>query len=91
VPIDDIWEVSNYVAALNYGLNRLADGFPLSLRLVREMYDVLLSKGWDSNQAPAEFRRPQNWIGGTRPGKVAFVLPPAEQVIEIAMKTWQRI
>ena len=82
VPLDDVREVSNYVVALNYGLNRLAEGFPLSLRLVREMHGVLLSRGRGSNQAPGEFRRTQNWIGGTRPGNAAFVPPPAEQVLE---------
>ena len=82
VPLDDVREVSNYVAALNYGLNRLAEGFPLSLRLFREMHGVLLSRGRGSNQAPGEFRRTQNWIGGTRPGNAAFVPPPPWQVLE---------
>jgi Fic family protein len=82
VPMDDVREVSNYVAALNYALKRLAEGFPLSLRLIREMHGVLLSKGRGSSQTPGEFRRTQNWIGGTRPGNAAFVPPPAEQVLE---------
>ena len=82
VPLDDVREVSNYVAALDYGLKRLADGFPLSLRLIREMHGVLLSKGRGGNQTPGEFRRTQNWIGGARPGNAAFVPPPAEQVLE---------
>jgi len=82
VPLDDVREVSNYVAALNYGLNRLAEGFPLSLRLIKEIHGVLLTKGRGSNQTPGEFRRSQNWIGGTRPGNAAFVPPPAEQVME---------
>ena len=82
VPLEDVREVSNYVAALDYELKRLAEGFPLSLRLIREMHGVLLSKGRGSNQAPGEFRRTQNWIGGTRPGNAAFVPPPAEQVPE---------
>jgi len=82
VPLDDVREVSNYVTALNYGLNRLSEGFPLSLRLIREIHGVLLSKGRGSNQAPGEFRRTQNWIGGTRPGNAAFVPPPAGQVLE---------
>jgi len=82
VPLDDVREVSNYVAALDYGLNRLAEGFPLSLRLIREMHGVLLSRGRGSHQTPGEFRRTQNWIGGTRPGNAAFVPPPAEQVLE---------
>ena len=82
VPLDDVREVSNSVAALDYGLKRLADGFPLSLRLIKEMHSVLLSKGRGSNQAPGEFRRTQNWIGGTRPGNAVFVPPPADRVLE---------
>jgi len=80
VPVDDVQEVSNYVAALNHGLSRLAEGFPLSLRLIKEIHGVLLAKGRGSNQTPGDFRRTQNWIGGTRPGNAAFVPPPAEQV-----------
>ena len=82
VPVDDVQEVSNYVAALNHGLARLSDGFPLSLRLIREMHSILLARGRGSNQTPGEFRRTQNWIGGTRPGDAAFVPPPAEKVME---------
>lgn len=82
VPLDDVQEVSNYVAALNHGLSRLAEGFPLSLRLLREIHGVLLTKGRGSGQTPGEFRRSQNWIGGTRPGNAAFVPPPAEHVPE---------
>ena len=82
VPLDDVREVSNYVAALNHGLHLLKEGLPLSLRLFREIHGVLLSKGRGSNQTPGEFRRSQNWIGGTRPGNAAFVPPPAEQVME---------
>lgn len=86
VPLDDVQEVSNYVAALNHGLQRLAEGMPLSLRLLREIHGVLLSKGRGSNQTPGEFRRSQNWIGGTRPGNAAFVPPPAEAVTECMNK-----
>ena len=82
VPLDDVLEVSNYVAAMDYGLKRLAEGFPLSLRLIKEMHGVLLSRGRGANQMPGEFRRTQNWIGGTRPGNAAFVPPPAEQVLD---------
>jgi Fic family protein len=80
VPIDDVVEVSNYVAALEYGMRRLGDGFPLSNRLFREMHGVLLSKGRGSDKSPGEFRRSQNWIGGTRPGNAHFVPPPPEYV-----------
>ncbi len=81
-PLNDVQEVSNYVAALYHGLARLNEGFPLSLRLIKEIHSVLLTKGRGSNQTPGEFRTSQNWIGGTRPGNAAFVPPPAEQLIE---------
>jgi Fic family protein len=86
VPLDDVREVSNYVAALDHGLRLLAEGLPLSLRLFREIHGVLLTKGRGSNQTPGEFRRSQNWIGGTRPGNAAFVPPPAEDVLECMSK-----
>ena len=60
----------------------LKGGFPLSLRLIKEMHDKLLSKGRGSDKAPGEFRRSQNWIGGTRPGNAVFVPPPPENVQE---------
>jgi Fic family protein len=86
VPLDDVREVSNYVAALDHGLRLLKDGLPLSLRLFREIHGMLLAKGRGSNQTPGEFRRSQNWIGGTRPGNAAFVPPPAEEVPECMSK-----
>ena len=76
VPRDDVTEVSNYVAAMGHGLERLAGGFPLSNRLIREMHQILLSSGRGSRQRPGEFRVSQNWIGGTRPGNASFVPPP---------------
>ena len=76
VPVEDVVEVSNYVAALDHGLRRLEEGFPLSNRLIRELHRVLLSRGRGSGKAPGEFRRSQNWIGGTRPGNAEFVPPP---------------
>ncbi len=80
VPLDDVVEVSNYVAALNHGLARLRDGFPLSNRLIREIHSVLLSRGRGSGKTPGEFRLSQNWLGGTRPGNAVFVPPPAHRV-----------
>lgn len=82
VPLDDVQEVSNYVAALNYGLKRFKDGMPLSLRLMREIHGVLLAKGRGSSKTPGEFRRSQNWLGGSRPGNAHFVPPPPERVVE---------
>jgi Fic family protein len=73
VPRDDTMDVSNCTAALDYGLEKLRQGFPLSLRLLREMHERLLSRGRGSEKQPGEFRRSQNWIGGTRPGNASFV------------------
>ncbi len=82
VPMDDVQEVSNYVAAMNHGLTRLREGFPLSLRLLKEIHGVLLSKGRGSEKQPGEFRPSQNWIGGTRPGNALFVPPPPDHLLD---------
>jgi len=82
VPIDDVEEVSNYVAAMQHGLRRIAGGFPLSLRLIREIHAILLRGGHGANRTPGEFRRSQNWVGGTRPGNATFVPPPPGQLME---------
>ena len=81
VPLDDVQEVSNYVAALRHGTDRLKGGFPISIRLIKEIHQVLLSKGRGENEEPGEFRRTQNWIGGTRPGNATFVPPPVSEVM----------
>lgn len=81
VPLDDVREVSNYVAAMDHGLKRLRGGFPLSLRLIREIHEILLSQGRGAERQPGEFRASQNWIGGTRPGNATFVPPPPERVM----------
>ncbi len=75
-PLGDVVEVSNYVAALEHGLRLLDHGLPPSIRLVREIHRVLLSKGRGSSKTPGDFRTSQNWIGGTRPGNAVFVPPP---------------
>jgi cell filamentation protein, protein adenylyltransferase len=82
-PIDDVEEVSTYVAALTHGPARLAEGFPLSLRLLREMHAILLATGRGSTKQPGEFRQSQNWIGGTRPGNALFVPPPPSAVLDL--------
>jgi Fic family protein len=80
VPIDDVTEVSRYVEAMTHGLQRLRGGFPLSNRLLREMHEILLATGRGAQKTPGEFRRSQNWIGGTRPGNAVFVPPPPQDV-----------
>ena len=89
VPMEDVEEVSCYVSALNYGLTRLREGFPLSLRLLREIHGVLLSSGRGSGKAPGEFRRSQNWIGGSRPGNARFVPPPPEAMTD-CLSSWEK-
>jgi Fic family protein len=89
VPLDDVTEVSNYVAALDHGLKRLREGLPLSNRLIREIHAVLLSRGRGSGKGPGEFRRSQNWIGGSRPGDAVFV-PPPHTAVEDCMAALER-
>lgn len=79
---EDVEEVSNYVAAMQHGLRRIQGGFPLSLRLIREIHAILLRGGRGENKTPGEFRRSQNWIGGSRPGTASFVPPPPAEMME---------
>lgn len=80
VPMDDVVEVSSYVAAMHHGLSRLAAGFPLSNRLLREMHEILLAKGRGADKDRGNFRRSQNWLGGTRPGNATFIPAPPGDV-----------
>jgi Fic family protein len=89
VPRGDVVEVSSYVAALEHGIKRLREGFPLSNRLLREIHGVLLAKGRGADKQPGEFRRSQNWIGGTRPGNATYVPPPPDR-FETCMAEFER-
>lgn len=82
VSLDDVEEVSNYVKAIHFGLTRLEEGFPLSLRLLKDIHAILLSGGRGSTKLPGDFRTSQNWIGGTRPGNALFVPPPIEELMQ---------
>lgn len=86
--IDDVREVSNYVDALLFGLDRL-ETLPLSLRLIREMHTHLLQSGRGRTKDPGQFRTSQNWIGGTRPGNALFVPPPVPEM-QIALSDLER-
>ena len=89
-PVDDVVEVSNYVSALEYGFRRLReDNFPLCNRLIREIHKKLLSSGRGSKKSPGEFRRSQNWLGGTHPGNARFVPLPAN-FVEKCMSNLER-
>lgn len=74
---DDTEEILNYVAALNYGLERL-ETLPMSLRLIREMHLRLMQGVRGQHATPGEFRTSQNWIGaaGGTLAKARFVPPP---------------
>lgn len=82
VPLEDVTEVSCYVAALELGMTRLAEGLPISLRLLCELHGHLLASGRGSTKQPGEFRRSQNWIGGTRPSNARHVPPPPDMLLD---------
>jgi Fic family protein len=80
-PVDEVREISRYVAALQHGIKRSRSGkLPLSLRLIREIHGILMRGAGGGNQAAGEFRRTQNWVGGTRPGNARFVPPPPHEM-----------
>ena len=84
VPLSDIEEVTNYVAAINYGINKIQnEDFPISLRLIREIHDILMRDVRGQDKKPGEFRYSQNWIGGNRPGNAVFVPPPPQKIIQL--------
>ncbi len=80
VPLEDVQEVSNYIAAMNHGVELLRK-LPLSLRLIREVHRVLVAGTRGDAKSPGEFRKVQNWIGGTDPTLAIFVPPPAGEVV----------
>lgn len=86
----DVLEVTNYIAALNHGLSRL-DTLPLSGRLIREMHEVLLRGVRGHERTPGDFRRSQNWIGGTGETleSAIFVPPPVDEMTH-ALGDWEK-
>ncbi|MEX1366086.1 MAG: Fic family protein [Nannocystaceae bacterium] len=79
VPIDDVEEVSSYIRAMMTGLELLRTRLPLSLRLIRGIHTELVRGTRGADKTPGEFRRSQNWIGGSRPGNARFVPPPPDE------------
>jgi Fic family protein len=79
--VEDTHEVHNYVRAIDYGLERLKT-FPLSIRLIREIHEILMQGVRGEHMTPGEVRRSQNWVG--RPGatleKARYVPPPPEEM-----------
>src|ERR1700730_363125 len=88
---EDIREVRNYVDALEHGIARLEGGFPISLRLMREMHEVLVRGVRGQEKTPGEFRRTQNWISspGGRPSTARFVPPPVHEMWQ-ALDDWEK-
>lgn len=82
VPMDDVQEVSCYVRALNLGIQRIREGHPITIRLVLELHDALMTNGRGTHRRPGEFRQNQVWIGGHRADEAAFVPPPANQLAD---------
>ncbi len=90
VPRGDADETANYIVAMNHGLDRITrEELPLSNRLLREVHGLLLRSGRGGQQARGEFRRTQNWIGGTRPGNARYV-PPPWTAVEPAMSDLEK-
>jgi len=82
-PTVDVGEVVNYVNAMHYGLRRMRkDEFPMSLRLLREIHAVLMQqvRGGKPALTPGEFRKSQNWIGGTNLQNARYIPPPADEM-----------
>jgi Fic family protein len=77
----DVEEVVNYVKAMNFGLQRLAE-LPLSLRLLREIHGELMAGVRGQEREPGEFRRTQNWIGpsGSTLASASYVPPPPHEM-----------
>lgn len=77
----DVDDILHYISAMNAGLQKL-EKLPLSLRLIREVHEVLLTEARSSAYPyPGEFRKTQNWIMGTTPNDARFVPPPPEYVM----------
>ena len=87
---DDLSEVGNYVAALEYGLERM-DTLPMSLRLVRELHEILMRDVRGDIATPGEFRRSQNWIGppGCTLNEATYVPPPPAELMA-CLDAWER-
>jgi Fic family protein len=80
VPINDVEDITGYIRALNYGLER-SKTLPLSVRFVREIHEELMTKARSTQHAfPGNFRTSQNWIGGTSPSNASFVPPPPHEL-----------
>lgn len=81
VPIADVRETTNYTVAMNHGIAAIEANRPLSLGLIKEVHGRLLQGARGGSTGSGEFRRVQNWLGGTRPSNARFVPPPPQEVV----------
>lgn len=77
---DDATEVTNYIVAMEHGLTRVRDGFPISVRLFREMHELLLQGARGQHRRPGELRKSPVWLGGATLDDAVFVPPPPDEV-----------
>lgn len=79
---EDVDDILHYIKALNFGMKRITnDNFPMVLRFIRELHGQLMQKARTTHFSdPGEFRKSQNWIGGTRPDNARFVPPPVDEM-----------
>jgi len=76
---NDWTEVNNYILAMNESIERLTE-LPLSSRLLRNAHHQLLQGARGEQKLPGEFRRSQNWIGGSSLANAFFIPPIWEEV-----------
>ena len=79
---DDWQEVQNYVKAMNYGVEKISEGFPVCTRLIKEIHKILMTGVRGEHRLPGEFRTSQNWIGGSMPSNAIYVPPPHIEIAE---------
>ncbi|MHB1981558.1 MAG: Fic family protein [Sulfobacillus sp.] len=82
LPMDDVVEVSNYVAAMEHGRARLHDSFPISNRLIRELHQRLMGRGRGRNRQPGAFRDSQVWLGTPSAREAQFIPPPPTAIAD---------
>lgn len=90
-PRADVQEVRNHIKALRHGVGRLNEGFPISLRLIREMHELLLTGVRGHERTPGDFRQSQNWISSpdNQPRTARFVPPTVEEMWR-ALDDWEK-
>ncbi len=88
--VPDVREVRNYVQAMEHGIKVLAD-LPVSVRLVRQIHEILMQGVRGEHSAPGELRRTQNWIGpkGCALNDATYVPPPATEIRK-ALSDWEK-